>query len=489
MDQFPQNPAEPEETPAAEIPDTDENSDLTADTTEIQDIPADTPDIPAPAAEPDDADAQAIAAALELIRERNTAQPGNMFTEPAPDTEAAEEQPQRHLALRITALFFALLVLSFAVFCIIWDIRKGTASNKSKGEHVSVEIIQQTHPDAGSAGADETGRYTTEGIAETVMPSIVQIYTYADGKSVGSGSGIILSADGYIATNAHVVADADVYTVRFFNSTDDDKQVDAELIGHDTKTDLAVIKTNVSGLKPAVFGNSDQVKLGEAVCALGNPAGLSGSISTGIISGMNRKVRASSNVYEMDCFQTDAAISPGNSGGALVNMYGQVIGITSSKYASSMMFGSTAYEGLGFAITVNAALPIIKELTEQGYVSGRVRVGISFLENEAALKKIREEAEEADKEPVIPKELEGKGVRIMGIDEDSDLKNTILEVGDWILTMNGREVSDYDSLNEALNGCVGGDSVHCRCGRIQEDGTLKTFEIDFRLLEDHSGEY
>ena len=102
---------------------------------------------------------------------------------------------------------------------------------------------------------------------------------------------------------------------------------------------------------------------------------------------------------------------------------------------------------------------------------------------------MKAEAEEAGEEFSIPDALDGKGVRIERIDEDSDLNNTQLKVGDWILTMNGKDVWDYDSLNEALTGCVGGDSVHCRCGHIKEDGTLETYEIDFLLLEDQSGEY
>ncbi|MBR4200527.1 MAG: trypsin-like peptidase domain-containing protein, partial [Oscillospiraceae bacterium] len=238
----------------------------------------------------------------------------------------------------------------------------------------------------------------------------------------------------------------------------------------------------VNGLTPAQLGDSDQVQLGETVCALGNPAGLSGSITTGIISGVNRMVRAKSTNFEMECFQTDAAISPGNSGGALVNLYGQVIGITSSKYGSSAMFGST-YEGLGFAITINDAVPIIQELMEQGYVSGRVRIGIQFLDNLNA----HSTAEANGKK--LPESLNGIGIQIVSISDDSDLRNTELKSGDWLLTMNGKEIVDYDTVNRALEGLEADDVVHCRCARVREDGTLKTFEIDFRLLEDQSGEF
>ena len=542
MELFPQNPAEPAASPepetaeemtgmqdAADIqetagrPDADDAQEPAADAAEGGSLP-DTPEEPeaegigdAPGTDdtaciPDTSDSQhteqdtdstpAAKNDVERLIERETALPAfdratefaallgdRLPNEQEPDDS---EESQRHIGLRVIAAFFAVLVLSFAVFCIVWDLKKGTSAGGYRaGDSIHVEIVQQAHPAADAAEADASGRYTAEGIAEKVMPSIVQIYTYSEGTLVGSGSGIILSADGYIATNAHVVSDADVFGVRFFNGRDnkDNKQEDAVLIGHDSKTDLAVIKVSVSGLTPAVFGNSDEMKLGEAVCALGNPAGLSGSITTGIISGINRKVRASNKEFEMDCLQTDAAISPGNSGGALVNMYGQVIGITSSKYASSDLFGGSTYEGLGFAISVNEALPILKELTEKGYVSGRVRIGITFLENDKALEELRRQAEEEEKTFTAPKELEGVGVHVLSVNEDSDLKNTIFEEGDWILTVNGQDVSDYDSICTAIRGYQGGDRIHCRCGRIQEDGTLKTYEIDFLLLEDRSGDY
>lgn len=404
--------------------------------------------------------------------------------EPFAQTAAAAEAPQRHIGLIVLLTLLVLTMIGFALFCIVWDVKNGTAAGGGyrAGDVIEVNLTQHDKPEINETLADETGKYSVEGVAKAVMPSIVEIYTYKDGAALGTGSGIILTEDGFIATNAHVVNDASSYTVRLFDDANSETPYEAELIGHDTKTDLAVMKIAASGLTPAQLGNSDQVSLGETVCALGNPAGLSGSITTGIISGMNRKVRAQSTNFEMDCFQTDAAISPGNSGGALVNLYGQVIGITSSKYSSSALFGGS-YEGLGFAITINEAMPIIQELMERGYVSGRVRIGIQFLENSSA----HSNAEAND--ITLPEALNGSGIQIVAVSDDSDLKNTILKEGDWILTMNGQEVSDYDSINRAIEGLVAGDSVHCRCGRVQEDGTLKTFEIDFCLLEDQSGDY
>lgn len=404
--------------------------------------------------------------------------------EPFSGQAAAPAKPKKHTALAVLLTLFCLLMLAAALFCIIWDVSRGTTAGGGyrAGDIVQVQLVQHEKPETDNTLADENGVYSIEGVAKAVMPSIVEIYTYSQGKAVGSGSGIILTEDGYIATNAHVVKDTDHYSVKLFDEANSETPYDAVLVGHDTKTDLAVLKISANGLKPAQLGDSDQVQLGETVCALGNPAGLSGSISRGIISGMNRKVRAKSTNFEMDCFQTDAAISPGNSGGALVNLCGQVIGITSSKYSTSILFDGY-YEGLGFAITINEALPIIKELMEQGYVSGRVRIGIQFLENKVAHDDAKENGQS------LPAALDGIGVKVVAISEDSDLRNTIMKEGDWILSMNGREISDYDSINAAIAGLGAGDSVHCRCASIQENGKLKTYEIDFRLLEDQSGEY
>ncbi len=415
---------------------------------------------------------------------QETAVPGMLLTAEAEAETGEPLREPRYIWLKLLTVLVVLMFLAFSVLCVVRDIRGGTTSGGGyvAGNVVKVELKQHDKPSQNETLTDENGRYTYAGIAETVMPSIVEIYTYTDGKLSGSGSGIILTEDGYIATNSHVVKGAGSLSVKLFGGGGDDNSCPAQIIGHDVKTDLAVIKIAKTGLKPATLGDSDQVQLGEAVCALGNPAGLSGSITTGIISGLNRKVRASSANYEMNCLQTDAAISPGNSGGALVNLYGQVIGITSSKYSAGFLT-SGVYEGLGFAISINEALPILSELMEKGYISGRVRVGISFLDHENAMRQA-----EADG-ITLPDGVMHHGILVLKIDEDSDLNNTSVKIGDWILTMNGIEIADYDDVKKALNGAAAGDRVHCRIGRVQEDGTLKTFEIDFRLLEDQSGDY
>lgn len=224
-------------------------------------------------------------------------------------------------------------------------------------------------------------------IADAVRPSIVGIrvvipsskiqsgfFWYETGESESSGSGIILSPDGYIATNYHVVSYYDEYeNVLISVILEDGTELEAELIGGDEANDLAVIKANTNGIElpTAIIGNSSELQVGEVVVAIGNPLGtqFAGTVTMGIVSALDRNI-SSENTAET-LIQTDAAINPGNSGGALINSKGEVIGITSSKIAD------TDVEGLGFAIPMDFARPIIEDIIEYGYVKDRPATGIS----------------------------------------------------------------------------------------------------------------
>lgn len=239
-----------------------------------------------------------------------------------------------------------------------------------------------------------SGDMTQQEVAAKVLPSVVCIQNYqqasfqqglsmqgwgnnqnstqqetrdSEVSPTSEGSGIIATSDGYIITNAHVVDGADSLKV----ITSDGKTYEAELIGSDSMTDLAVIKVDAEGLTAAEFGSSSDLVVADPVIAIGNPGGLQSSVTIGYVSALNRPVTSSDTGYTMNCIQTDAAINPGNSGGALVNMYGQVIGINSSKIVA------TGYEGLGFAIPIDDALPIISNLKDYGYVKDRAMLGIS----------------------------------------------------------------------------------------------------------------
>lgn len=435
----------------------------------------------------------------------NTPEQENIPPQPEEDTKActefvynsvpeefkfATEEPVSILKRKNTSgekfiIFLFILIISLAIGLSIYGIANDVYRSQSVMEELKKQqhiiLYQEEKPDGAndlSNFIDENGKYTLEGVARAVQDSIVEIYTYSDKKESkleGTGSGVVISKDGYIVTNAHVLSEDGFHAVH----TTDDKIYDAIVIGRDVKTDIAIIKVDNAGLTPAVLGNSDEAIVGEQVIAVGNPAGLSNTVTDGIISAVNRKIRSDSTGFEMNCIQTNADISPGNSGGALVNMYGQVIGITSSKYVSS------SFEGLGFAITINDALPIIEQLIDTGYVSGRFRIGIQLLDMETEDKVLMIEQ-------TIGFELpEGfEGVYIDSISEDCDIANTELKAGDFITEINGIPVKTYDELyNTISESFSAGDKVPAKCANVKKNGKITYYDIEFKLMEDTSGNY
>lgn len=395
--------------------------------------------------------------------------------------EAAEKKRRSRSEKALVALFVIILLasLAIAVFGIAYDIMNSDMAVKKLNENQQVVFYREPKPDGANNAAiqkDKDGKYTIEGAAALVKPSIIKIYTYSDPRTlVGTGSGIILSEDGYIVTNAHVLLSNGTHVVE----TVDGEKYDAKIIGRDAKTDIAVIKINADNLKPATLGDSDDTIVGESVIAIGNPADLSSTVTNGIVSAVNRKIRGDSAGFEMDCIQTNADISPGNSGGALINMYGQVIGITSSKYVSSSV------EGLGFAITINEALPVIEELIDTGYIAGRFRIGIQLIDMSTP-------ANYAAIESALGYELpeDFKGVYIADISQDCDIANTDLKVGDFITAINGKTIATYDELYDTISSMYhAGDTVPATCAVVSEDGDVDYYSIKFKLMEDTSGNY
>ncbi len=457
----------------------------------VQEIPQQPQPQPMPAADARPAPSPAPAAANTSVSydtfytAGSTPPPPRVTCPPPPKPE----NPAINRRVYTAAAISGVLIFLLCIYCIAADLIHGALDTNTEtgSDNANVEVVVQTQkkpaldPDDENVTAD--GEYTVKGVAEIVKPSIVEVYAYSNTEPsedtlAGTGSGIIISEDGYIITNAHVV-EGECFTVIL----DDESEYDAAVIGSDSKTDLAVLKISAEGLTAAVLGDSDEVYVGENVVAIGNPAGLTNTVTKGIVSAINRQIRAESNAFVMDCIQTDAAISPGNSGGALVNMYGQVIGITSSKYASSYMDG-TAYEGLGFAITINQALPIVEELISQGYVSGRFRIGITFMEADTEYSRYYFETEYGY---AMPEEL--SGLWVSEISEDCDIANTELAPNDFILSMNGTPVDNYDDVRAVLDGFHGGDTVTADCARIDENGEVSYFTIEFMLESDTSGDF
>jgi serine protease Do len=267
-----------------------------------------------------------------------------------------------------------------------------------------------------------------------------------------------MSSDGYVITNWHVVNGGQAFKVILPDGT----PYDAELVGSDEQTDLAVLKIKgATGLTPAVFGDSNQIKVGEKAVAIGNPGGatLSGSVTQGIISAVNREIPGN---FTIPLIQTDAAINPGNSGGALVNEYGQVIGIPSSKLVAN------GFEGICFAIPISEAKPIIDDIVAHGRVTGRVKLGINA-----------QPIDEIDARNYNLME----GIRIIEIFPDSSLNDTEIQRFDIITHIDGERVTDTASLKKTLDRYHPGDKVTLSLFRAVTEIRNETFEVEITLQE------
>lgn len=269
-----------------------------------------------------------------------------------------------------------------------------------------------------------------------------------EGETVeqGSGSGIILSENGYIVTNQHVISGATEIEVVLNTGT----TFTAKIVGEDVKTDLAVLKIEPGEekLTAAVLGDSTNIQVGELAVAIGNPMGMefSGSVTAGIISAVNRTMTIENRSYNL--LQTDAAINSGNSGGALINQYGEVIGINSVKLST------TGVEGMGFAIAISEAKPILNDLMNSGYVTGRPLVGIGITENIY-------------------------GLFVSTVQEGSGAEEAGLKVDDMIISVDGKKVKSTDEINEIRDTKKPGDTLKFK---ILRDG--ETLELDVKLKED-----
>lgn len=315
-----------------------------------------------------------------------------------------------------------------------------------------------------------TGILSPVDVNKTVGPSVVGVVTYVKGmgyEAAGEGSGVIINKDGYIVTNAHVVTDSKYQIAKIEVVLSNKETYTAQLVGADTRSDLAVLKITANNLTAASFGNSDKLQVGETAYVIGNPSGLqfAGSFTTGCISALDRKLKANKTTEAMTFIQTDAAINPGNSGGALANQYGQVIGISSAKIADEDV------EGMGFAIPISIAKPVVDSIIENGYVKGRIKIGITYTSITKALS-----------------ELYGVpiGLRVVEISTDSDVSKKDVKKGDIITKIGGKEVYDTETITAALEGKKPGEEVALTIFRVDETEKAKTIEVKILLSEDTS---
>ena len=335
-------------------------------------------------------------------------------------------------------------------------------------------VIQQVAPsstasssdsaDSGITAASSTGTgLTTEQVADMVSPSVVVITTeqvvysqwswYGQNQvESGAGSGVIISSDGYILTCAHVVSGASQITV-----TIGDTDYTATVVGEDDTSDVAVLKIDATGLTPATVGDSDSLSVGDSVLAVGNPLGeLGGTVTSGIVSALNRSVtiQGTSSTNTMSLIQMDASVSPGNSGGGLFNASGELIGIVNAKSSYSEA------EGIGFAIPINTAMEIGRQLIENGSVA-RPALGVKIVDV-------------TDAQTAQQLGVSTMGVYVVEVTKGSGADAAGVQAGDRVLAVDDTAVSDSSALKNYLKDKGIGDTVNLQ---VERDGKVLTLAV------------
>ena len=393
------------------------------------------------------------------MKQEQTRQTGS--EEAAPVHGAQGTRPRRThtprwaLSMTVTLLCLALAAI-VALGGLVWRLAAGVpASQPDAGGEKPVTMQLDDLPETADGGL------TTAEIAQRVAPSVVSVHIYEQDSLAPSsmGSGVVLTQDGYIITNAHVVEGASGINVLFADGT----EMDARIIGVDEKTDLAVIKVAGEGLVPAEFGDSGALAVGERAVAIGNAAGqFDGTVTQGVISGLDREVTVTVGGRDvtMSLIQTDAAINPGNSGGALVNRFGQVVGINSARMNSAF------FEGICFAIPTRTAQPVVENLIAYGYVRDRGVLGVTVI----ALTGVNGP----------PNGLPAQGLYISEIAANSDLVRSDVTVGDIILEADGQVMETAADLSAVVQSHKLGETVHLK---VQKYGSGSVIEVDAALVE------
>lgn len=396
-----------------------------------------------------------------------------------------QPKPQKHgskFGLKLLAVVLCCAITSAAslgVFVVmiqngVINVQSSEASSNAAFT-ISRVVNGDTSSDTSASSDGTVSAMSDQDIAAKLTPSVVCIQNYQVTQNYGfmqtdtadssvspasEGSGIIMSEDGYIITNAHVVEGATSLKVM----TSDGETYEAQLIGSDTVTDLAVVKIDATGLTAAEFGSSEDLRVADKVMAIGNPGGheLSSSVTIGYVSALNRAIANNTTGYTMEYIQTDAAINPGNSGGALINEYGQVVGINSAKISA------TGYEGLGFAIPIDTAQPIISDLIQYGYVKDRAVLGISgqFVDSMTG------------RFYGLP---QGEYVAQLN---SSEAQASGLQVGDVITAIDGQQLDSESTLRSAILSKKPGDTVTLQ---VYRSSTQQSATVELKLSEYSAG--
>ncbi len=348
-------------------------------------------------------------------------------------------------------------------------------NNTNAGDDTQLNLVEGIVNNEDEAVVDG-GKLSAKQIYKKVHESSVGILVYSSNQQrvYSEGTGIVMGTNGdntvtYIITCAHVI---DVKNPKITVQTADGTQYDGTVVGLDAKTDIGVVRVSSTDLKPAEFADSSSIEVGDTVYAIGNPGGMQffGSFTNGMVSAIGRPVDSPVG-YEVACIQHTAPINPGNSGGALVNEYGQVIGINSSKIAS------TDYEGMGFAVPSTTVKEIVDELIKNGVVTNRPVLGVNVaLSSQSQVHSII----------VKVNNLPTGSVIIDTIMNGSDLKNKGVKEGDMIIKVNGKDIETQDVLLDAIEASKVGDTITLTICRVDSEYNISTFDVDVKLVDDSS---
>lgn len=358
------------------------------------------------------------------------------------------------LSKKGAALFCTVCALSSGILGFGGGWISSSLSSDSGSANQSLQVT--SNASAQTMSANNTDTLSLSQISEAVADSVVEISTESQSlgwgrQSItveGAGSGVIISEDGSIVTNNHVVEGADSITIRLTNG----ETYEAQLIGTDSKTDLAVLKIDADGLKAAKIGSSSKLQVGDTVIAVGNPLGqLGGTVTSGIISALDREITIDGET--MNLLQTDAAINPGNSGGALFNTQGELVGIVVAKSSG------TNIEGLGFVIPIDDALSSISDLADYGYVRGRVYLGVTLVDIDSP-------------QSAAKYRVSSTGLYVLSVENGSSAQQSGLMAGDRIDALNGKEVASSSEFRQALDDYNVGDLVQVTVTRDGETISL-----------------
>ena len=375
-----------------------------------------------------------------------------------PQQPVQEMKPvkKNRMGLKITALALCCALLGGAVGGgVVWGV------TRSGGSSTEMNVSSRPATQVALKQVDGKTAMTDAEVYASNVNSVVSInVTGTSGtnffgqpvQTASAGSGFVLTKDGYIVTNYHVVKDADTVKVTMYNGD----EYDAKYVGGDEDYDIAVIKVEATNLQPVTLGNSDNLNVGDHVLAVGNPLGeLTFSMSGGMVSCVNRAINVDGTPFNM--IQTDASINPGNSGGPLFNQYGEVVGIVSAKYSS---YSSESVEGLGFAIPINDVIAMIQDIMTNGYVTNKPYLGITggTMTSQMAAQYRYDVTE---------------GVFVYSVEEGSAAAQAGLKMGDVILKVDDTEIESMEDLTAVKKQYSAGDTVSLTIYREGQETTVE----------------